>query len=315
MLMPKMKISGKDIANSLYQSLTKRVEKLKNRHITPHLAVILIGNDPASESYVFMKKKRGEEIGCTVDIITYPESVSEREVINRIKELNRKSDIHGIIVQRPIPGHILQDAIDEAVIPEKDVDGFNPESEFQEPIALAVEEILKDVFVKEQQIGGEGQNSSPTSGTNISRNISEYASVDEFIEKEYPIWLSTKKVTILGKGKTGGTPIIKYFQNLGIKPEIIDSKTPHPDAITKESDIIVATVGKRNVLRANAIKKGAILIAIGMHKEEDGKLHADYEEEEIDQVAGFYTPVPGGVGPVNVAMLLSNLINSAENTS
>jgi methylenetetrahydrofolate dehydrogenase (NADP+) / methenyltetrahydrofolate cyclohydrolase len=307
-----MRIDGREIATKIYQSLGDRVEKLQRHNITPHLAVILIGNDPASESYVFMKKKRGEEIGCIVDIITYPDSVTEREVINRIKELNRNDNVHGIIVQRPVPTHIDQAALDEAVIPEKDVDGFNEESDFREPIALAVEEILKDVFVKEQRIGGEGQGTStPTS--DISRNISEYASVDEFINKEYPIWLSTKKVCVLGKGKTGGTPTIKYFKNLNIEPEIVDSKTTSPDEITRNADIIVATVGKKDVLKKDAIKKGSILIAIGMHKGADGKLHADYDEEEVAEVAGFYTPVPGGVGPVNVAMLLENVITSTEN--
>lgn len=307
-----MKISGKDIATNIYNSLRDRVEALSRRNITPHLSVILIGNDPASESYVFMKKRRGEELGCAVDIIVYPESVTEREVINRIKELNRSDNVHGIIVQRPIPEHITQSAIDEAVIHEKDVDGFSEESEFLEPIALAVDEILKDVFVREEKIGGEGQRSNTNSPQPISRNISEYASVAQFIEKEFPLWLSTKKVAVLGKGKTGGAPIIKYFLQLNIEPEVIDSKTQNPDSITKDSDIIVSTVGRKGILQPESIKKGAILIAIGMHKGEDDKLHADYEEEEIDQIAGFYTPVPGGVGPVNVAMLLSNTIKAAE---
>lgn len=309
-----MRIDGKDIAGKIYQSLQGKVEKLQHQGITPHLAVILIGNDPASESYVFMKKRKGEELGCIVDIITYPISTTEREIINRIKELNRAKDVHGIIVQRPIPDHISQTTIDEAVNPEKDVDGFAPESKFQEPIALAVEEILKDVFVKEEKIGGVGQKSGGGDHS-ISRNISEYASVDQFIEKEYPIWLSTKKVVVIGKGKTGGAPIIKYFRGLEIEPEVIDSKTQNPDEITKNADIIVSTVGKKEVLKPNTIEKGAILIAIGMHKGQDGKLHADYEEEQIHPIAGFYTPVPGGVGPVNVAMLLSNLVIATLNHS
>lgn len=307
-----MKISGKDIAQKIYHSLLKRVETLHGKNITPHLAVILIGNDPASESYVFMKKRKGEELGCIVDIITYPKSVTQKEIINRIKELNRAKDVNGVIVQRPIPAHIEQTAIDEAVIPKKDVDGFNDESEFEEPIALAVEEILKDVFVNEEKIGGVGQGSTTNIPQPISRNISEYAGVNQFIQKEYPIWLSTKNAVVIGKGKTGGAPIIKYFKKHNLKPQIIDSKTTNPDEITKQADIIVTTVGRKELLKPTAVKKGVILIAIGMHKGEDGKLHADYEEEEMDQIAGFYTPVPGGVGPVNVAMLLSNTILAAE---
>jgi len=308
-----MKISGTDIAIHIYQTLKIRVGHLASQKIPPHLAVILIGNDPASESYVSMKKKRGEEIGCKVSILTYPESVSEREIVNRIKELNRTKSVHGIIVQRPIPNTISQSTIDEAVAPEKDVDGFAPDSEFQEPIALAVEEILKDIFVKEERIGEEAKNTSvPNITRPISRNISEYASVAEFIIKEYPMWLSTKKVVVMGKGKTGGAPIIKYFKNLNIEPSIIDSKTQIPDELTKNADIIVSTIGKKAILKPSTIKKGSILIAIGMHKGEDNKLHADYEEELVAPIAGFYTPVPGGVGPVNVAMLLSNLILAAE---
>ena len=310
-----MIINGKDIAQKIYHSLSEKVEKLLRQSITPHLSIILIGNDPASESYVFMKKKRGEELGCIVDIIIYPDSVTQRELINRIKELNRAPNINGIIVQRPVPGHIDQEEVDKAVVPEKDVDGFAPDSQFVEPIALAVEEILKDIFVKEEKIGGEGQGSTPSSKSPISRNISEYAGVNEFIKKEYPIWLSTKKIAVIGKGKTGGTPIIKYFRSLDVDPTIIDSKTSNPDEITKNADIIVTTVGKKEVIKPENIKKGAILIAIGMHKGEDGKLHADYEEEEIENIAGFYTSVPGGVGPVNVAMLLSNLVIATENHS
>lgn len=263
-----------------------------------------MGDDPASESYVAQKKKKGEALGAVVDVLVFPKNVSQRELVVRIQELNRNPKVHGIIVQRPLPNHVEEQVIDEAVSPEKDVDGFLEESPFQEPITLAVDALLKEAL---KEIAA-----MPHHKDQISLNIADYAGIDDYIKNEYKAWIQQKKVIVIGKGKTGGTPIINYFHSLNVIPEVIDSKTPNPSEITKQADIIITTVGKPNVLSKDAIKKGVILIAIGMHRGKDGKLHGDYEENDIEGIADVYTGVPGGVGPVNVAMLLSNLIEAAK---
>lgn len=299
-----MKLDGSVLSQRIYEGLEERVKKLQRRGVTPHLAVLLAGNDPASEAYVHQKKKKGEQIGCQVDIIAYPQGVTQRELINRIKELNRKPQVHGIIVQRPLPEHISEEEIDEVTDPQKDVDGFQKESPYKEPIALAVDALLKEAL---KEIAGQ-----PHHPDQISLNIQDYANIDDYIRTEYKSWIQQKNVVVIGKGKTGGAPIIKYFWSINVEPNIVDSKTQNPKEIAKQADIIVTTVGKPNVLTSDMIKKGAILIAIGMYRGEDGHLHGDYDEDDVTGIAGLYTPVPGGVGPVNVAMLLSNLITSAE---
>ena len=299
-----MKLNGTTIASRIYENLEKRVSQLQRKGIQPFLNVLLVGEDPASESYVHQKKKRGEEIGATVDVLVFPTNVSERELVIRIKELNRNPKVHGIIVQRPLPIHIDEQVIDEAVLPEKDVDGFQSESPYQEPIAQSVDVLLKEAL---KEIAAKPQHQDQ-----ISLNIQDYAGLHDYIEREYKAWIQQKNIVVIGKGKTGGTPIINYFKGLNVAPTIIDSKTANPSDITKKADIIISTVGKPNVVTKDMIKKGVILIAIGMYKGEDGKLHGDYNEEEVEGIAEVYTGVPGGVGPVNVAMLLSNLIDAAE---
>jgi len=275
-----MRIDGKKLANEILTDLAQKVSDLKTHNIIPHLIVILAGDDPASLSYVRQKKKKGEEIGAKVTIINYPVDITTEELAKKVKELNLDRGVHGIIIQQPLPKHIDVDHLTELTDPQKDVDGFHSKTNFTEPIALAVIEILKTV--------------------SNEKNILE--------------WLKEKNITILGKGETGGLPIINSLKKHNIHFNLIDSKTQNPKQILKKSDLVISCVGKKNIIIKDDLKEGVILLSIGMHKEEDDRLHADYEEEEIEQIASFYTPVPGGVGPVNVAMLLSNLINAATNS-
>jgi methylenetetrahydrofolate dehydrogenase (NADP+)/methenyltetrahydrofolate cyclohydrolase len=303
----RMKLQGTQIASRIYENLEKKVSQLQRRGIQPHLSVLLVGKDPASESYVHQKKKKGEQIAATVDVLVFPQSVSERELIVRIKELNRNPKVHGIIVQRPLPSQISEEAVDEAVASEKDIDGFLEESPYQEPISLAVDALLKEALKEIAAL--------PHHKDQISLNVADYANLDDYIRAEYKAWIQQKKIVVIGKGKTGGTPIINYLSSINAAPTVIDSKTVNPSEITRQADIIISTVGKANILTKDMIKKGAILIAIGMYRGNDGKLHGDYEEADIENVAEIYTSVPGGVGPVNVAMLLENLIRAAENAN
>lgn len=272
-----MKIDGKMIAEEISSELKLRVEKLKERNIVPHLYIITFGKNDQTESYLKQKLLRAEQIGAKITIKRFEENVSNDIVYDLIQDLNKDKNVHGIIIQRPLLKDLDEEKISLAVNPQKDVDGFRPDSTFGAPVALAV---LKCIEKTNHQ------------------NINEY--------------LNGKKISIVGKGITAGKPTINLFKKMGIKITIIDSKTSNMEAILKNSDIIISAVGKDRIIKPEDIKNGAVLIGIGMHVV-DGKLKGDYEEDEIKNVASFYTPTPGGVGPLNVTMLMKNLVEATEN--
>lgn len=279
-----MKVDGKGIAQNILENLKQRADALKKKGVISHLAIIFVGNDPASASYIKQKVKKAEEIGAKATVHHLPSAVSQHTLLRLLKELNNDKAVHGIIVQRPLPNHVDVAAIDEAVDPKKDVDGFHPKTTFQMPLGLAVLRILQDIFTR----------------LNLNKG-------SIFIQ-----WLSSQNIVIIGKGETGGGPVIKRLRELGVEPLIVDSKTQQPEDITKQADIIISTVGKPNVLGADMVKRGVAIVGVGMYRGDDGKMHGDYDEEKVSNVAAFYTPIPGGVGPVNVAMLLANLVTAAK---
>lgn len=271
-----MPIDGKKIAQEILDGLKLRVDKLKSQGITPHLHIITLTTDEASNAYVGQKVKKGKEIGEKITVENLSEQTSTGDLLKRIEELNQDKNVHGIIVQRPMPEQIAEEAIANAINPDKDVDGFHKDSKFDPPIAEAVLEILKSVSLKTGD-------------------------------------LKNKKIAVVGRGITAGGPIIRTLEKLGTKPEVISSQTTNKEEILKSSDIVIGAVGKSGIVKGDGIKNGAILVGVGMFRGEDGKFQSDYDEEDIKDVASYYTPTPGGTGPVNVAMLLSNLIKSAEN--
>ncbi len=266
-----MKIDGREIATEILNRLKLRVQKLKEKNIVSCLAIILVGKNPQSISYIEQKELKANKIGVKVIIKNLSSDINQNELLKIIEKLNTDNTIHGIIVQRPLPSHIDSDAIDNAVVSQKDVDGFNPDSKFQPPIAEAVIKILESV----------------------DKNFRD------------------KKIAVIGKGETGGGPIIKTFEKMGINFQTIDSKTENKNEITKNSDIVISAVGKPNIVNSE-IKPGVILVSVGFCKGDDGKMHGDYNEDKIKNIASFYTPTPGGVGPVNVAMLLENLVKATD---
>ncbi|MBI2442840.1 MAG: bifunctional 5,10-methylenetetrahydrofolate dehydrogenase/5,10-methenyltetrahydrofolate cyclohydrolase [Candidatus Levybacteria bacterium] len=281
-----MKIDGKQLATTILETLRAQVTTLKTKGINPHLVVILVGNDPASEAYVRQKKLKGEAIGIHVSIHHYKENVTTTLLLSAIEQCNNDNNVHGIIIQQPLPDHIDAKKLVEATDPKKDVDGFHPLSAFTPPIAEAVVVILEEISARPRLAGPQG--------VALRR------------------WLRQKKVVVIGKGETGGMPIIQKLKKLGVEPTVIDSKTQRPEEPKKQADIIVSCVGRARMVKADEIKKGVILLSIGMFRGNDGKLHGDYEEDEIKDIASFYTPVLGGIGPVNVAMLLKNVIEAAS---
>lgn len=283
-----MRIDGREIAKSILEDLEERIATLKKKGVTPHLAIILVGHDPASEAYVRQKKLKGESIGAHVTVLHYESSSTNEQLVTTIQQYNSDNNVHGIIVQRPLPEHVDAEVVDRAVDPKKDVDAFHPKTTFEMPIANAVLAVLEQT----------SQSSTP--------------GVDA---RNFQKWLQSKSVTVIGKGKTGGGPIIKSLRTLRVAPLIVDSRTTNSERITKAADIVISIVGKPNVVTSSMLKKGVILVSVGLHKGTDGKLHGDYEENSIKDIASFYTQTPGGVGPVNVAMLLANLILATENAT
>lgn len=282
-----MKIDGRQIAARIYEDLKSRVGELKKIGITPHLTVILIGKNPASIAYVNQKKKWGKFIGAKITILRYPESVTIEELAKKIHDLNADPDNHAILIQRPVPKQIDTNKLELLVNPQKDVDGFHPGSPYTLPLPLAVIKILEEIYKKKF--------------STLNSQLSTFQD-----------WLKSQDIVLLGKGPTGGGPILKYLHKLGLHPSQIDSKTQNPDELIKKTDIVISAVGKPNIITPEKIKKGVILIGVGISRGKDRKLHGDYKEKNIKNLASFYTPTPGGVGPVNVAMLLNNLLNAAE---
>lgn len=282
-----MKIDGRAIASHIYKDLTDRVEHLKERGITPTLAVVLIGDHPGSISYVKQKEKFAEQIGVKIKKQQLPETVTSDQLKQLVALYNADTIINGIIIQRPAPEHIQKEDLNEFVIPEKDVDGFHPDSDFAAPVALAVERILYDVYKELHHTG-------------------EDASLPDFYS-----WLTGKNIVVIGKGETAGNPIITHFHGRNAQVNVVDTSSENPSDTLNEADIIISAVGKKDVLPPDVILREKILIGVGLH-DEDGKLRGDFSDTEVEPVTLFYTPTPGGVGPVNVAMLLSNVVRATE---
>jgi len=278
-----MKIDGKGIAQELLVDLTKKVAAFKAKGITPQLVIVLVGDDPASKAYVRQKELKGTEIGAKVTIMHF-DDITQEKLLEVVKELNEDKNVHGIIIQQPLPTTIDIPTITQAVDPRKDVDSFHKESSYPMPLAAGVLRILESV----------------------------YQTKTAQVESTFQDWLGGQTIVVIGKGETGGGPVIKALLAMHVTPKVVDSKTANPEELTKSADIIITAVGKTGVVNPSTIKKGVVLISVGLHKGEDGKLHGDYNEGEIADIASAYTPTPGGVGPVNVAMLLQNLLDATE---
>jgi len=257
-----MRIDGKALADGILADLTKHVKEL---HIIPTLAVILVGDNAESLAYIRQKKIATEKIGGRFIFEKLPKTTLPKELAARVDMYNRDLGVHGLIVQRPLPA-----GFSSAVSLQKDVDGLAENSPFDVPIVMAVFTILNHIGIP----------------------------------------IKNKKVVIVGRGETAGKPIATALARHQCATSIIHTQTPNPIEITKAADIIISCVGKREIITADAVKPGVILISVGLTRGEDGKLHGDYEEEDIENIASFYTPTPGGVGPLNIASLMQNLVKA-----
>jgi methylenetetrahydrofolate dehydrogenase (NADP+)/methenyltetrahydrofolate cyclohydrolase len=276
-------IDGKAAAKEFREEIKKEVNELKAQGVVPGLAVILVGDDPASHTYVRNKEKGCKEVGIHSEIFQYPATISEAELLDKIRELNEDKQIHGILVQLPLPSHISESKVIDTISPEKDVDGFHP------------------VNVGKMVIGKEGFLPCTPYG------------IMKLLERE-KINLQGKRAVVIGRSNIVGKPAGLLLLQRNATVTYCHSKTEDLSYHTKQADIIIAAVGKAKFLKAEDVKEGAIIIDVGMNRDENGKLCGDVDFESVREKASFITPVPGGVGPMTITMLLYNTVQSAKRT-
>jgi methylenetetrahydrofolate dehydrogenase (NADP+)/methenyltetrahydrofolate cyclohydrolase len=273
-------IDGKSISAGIREELKKRVETLKQKGVVPGLAVILVGDDPASAVYVRNKERACEETGIYSAVHRLGAQTSEEELISLIQSLNKDSSIHGILVQLPVPGHINERTVLRAVDPDKDVDGLH-------------------VVTAGRLFAGE-KGFVPCTPKGIIRLL-----------KTTGVDISGKRAVVVGRSNLVGKPVSMLLLSENATVTICHSRTADLAGVCSEADILVAAVGRPEMIKGEYIKQGAIVIDVGTTKV-DGKLKGDVEFEEAAKKAAFITPVPGGVGPMTVTMLLENTIEAAE---
>lgn len=284
-------IDGKRIANEIREELSLEIAELKKDDITPGLATVLIGNDPASEAYVRMKKKACEKLGIMTRSIEKESSISQEELLGIIDELSSDDSVHGILVQLPLPKHIDEKAVINAIPVEKDVDGFHPNS------------------LGKMMIGESGFLPCTPAG------IQELLMRSGFSP-------SKKKVVILGRSNIVGLPLanllLKKNESANATVTVCHTGTKDFSEYTRDADIVIAAMGRAEVLTGDMIREGAVVIDVGTNRVEDPdakrgyRLVGDVHFESVSKKAGAVSPVPGGVGPMTITMLLKNTVESAK---
>ena len=274
-------IDGKAIAQAYRAELAIRVQRLKGEGVTPGLAVVIVGDDAASKVYVRNKAAACEQVGIHSEVHALAAASSQAQIIAFVRRLNADDAIDGILVQLPLPNRMDSGAVIEAISPHKDVDGFH----YRNVGALVV--------------GGAGF--YPCTPWGVMKMLEEEG-----------IAVEGKHAVVVGRSTIVGKPMALLLLNAGATVTVCHSKTGDLAAMTRQADILVAAVGKARMIRADMVKPGAAVIDVGINRLPDGKLAGDVDYEAVSQVAGHITPVPGGVGPMTIAMLLGNTVKSAE---
>ncbi len=274
-------IDGKAIAAAIRGEVAAEAAKLKEQGITPGLAVILVGDDPASCTYVRNKQKACAEAGLNGIQINMPAETTQEELLAMVEELNHRSDVHGILCQLPLPRHLDDKAVIAAISPDKDVDAFH---------AVNVGHIM---------IGDHRFLPCTPAG------------VMELIHRS-GVTVEGKKCVVIGRSNIVGKPMAMLLLHENGTVTICHSRTQELAAICREADILVAAVGRAKFVTADMVKEGAVVIDVGMNRDENGKLCGDVDYANVEPIAGAITPVPGGVGPMTIAMLLKNTITAAK---
>ena len=274
-------MNGKKIAKETREKLKIKCDELKAKGINPKFAAIMVGNDNASQIYIRNKSKACEEIGIEFEEYLLSENIEQKELIEKIKELNNRKDIHGILLQSPIPANLDINEAFRTIAPEKDVDGFNP-------LNIGKLCLNQDTFV----------------------SCTPYGIMKLF--EAYGIELEGKDVTIVGRSNIVGKPLIQCCLRKNATVTVCHSKTKDLKKHTKDADVVIMAIGKSKFLKADMIKEGAVVIDVGINRDSEGKITGDADFDNILSKASFITPVPGGVGPMTIAMLMNNIIKAAE---
>ena len=274
-------IDGKELARKVRSDLKIECENLKKKGINPKFAVIMVGDDPASKVYVRTKSKACDEIGVEYEEHILDASITQKELIELIHKLNEDKSVNGILLQSPIPKHLDIDEAFREISYEKDVDGFNP---------VNVGKLLlnQDTFV----------------------SCTPYGIMKMF--EKYNIEIDARKVAIIGRSNIVGKPMAQCMLAKNATVTICHSRTRELKKELKDADIIISAAGKRNMVTEDMVKEGAVIIDVGMNRNDEGKLCGDVDFERLKEKASYITPVPGGVGPMTIAMLRSNVIKATK---
>ncbi len=274
-------LDGKMVAKKIRQNLKSEVENLKVNGINPKLAVIMVGEDPSSKIYVRNKSIACNEVGIEYEEFLLSETTTMEELLDLIDKLNKDETIHGILLQSPIPKGLDINEAFRAIDPKKDVDGFNPFNVGK--LCLG-----QDTFVSCTPFG-------------IIKLLGEYN-----------IEIEGKNAVVVGRSNIVGKPMMQCLLNKNATVTVCHSKTKDLKEVTKKADILVVAIGRANFITKDMVKEGAVVVDVGINRTDDGKLCGDVEFEEVSKVASYITPVPGGVGPMTIAMLMNNIVKAAR---
>ena len=274
-------ISGKETAAKIRERLRAQIDQLRQKGYQPGLAVVIVGDDPASQVYVRNKEKACKEVGIAAQTFALPKETTQQELMALIDTLNARSDVHGILVQLPLPRHLDEHQVINAILPEKDVDAFHP---------VNVGKIMIGDF-----------DYVPCTPAGVMALLEE-AQID----------VSGKRAVVIGRSNIVGKPQAMLLLHKNATVTICHSKTQHLEEITRQADSIVVAIGKAHFLRGDMVKDGVVVIDVGMNRLENGKLAGDVDFDTVAPKASYITPVPGGVGPMTITMLLQNTVTACR---
>ena len=274
-------INGRELADQMQAEIQKDVEKMTQQGIQPGLVVLLVGENPASQTYVRNKERAAAKIGILSKVEKLPETISEEELLAEIDKYNQDSRFHGILVQLPLPKHIDEEKILLAIDPKKDVDGFHPMN-------------LGRLFVGKPEM-------IPCTPYGIMKMF-----------EAYDIDLTGKRAVVIGRSNIVGKPMAQLLLMKNATVTIAHSKTEHLAEVAKEADILVVAIGRGHFVTKEFVKPGAVVIDVGMNRNQEGKLIGDVAFDEVSEIASYITPVPKGVGPMTITMLMYQTVEAAK---
>ncbi|EGO5073330.1 bifunctional methylenetetrahydrofolate dehydrogenase/methenyltetrahydrofolate cyclohydrolase [Enterococcus faecalis] len=274
-------INGRELADQMQAEIQKDVEKMTQQGIQPGLVVLLVGENPASQTYVRNKERAAAKIGILSKVEKLPETISEEELLAEIDKYNQDSRFHGILVQLPLPKHIDEEKILLAIDPKKDVDGFHPMN-------------LGRLFVGKPEM-------IPCTPYGIMKMF-----------EAYDIDLTGKRAVVIGRSNIVGKPMAQLLLMKNATVTIAHSKTEHLAEVAKEADILVVAIGRGHFVAKEFVKPGAVVIDVGMNRNQEGKLIGDVAFDEVSEIASYITPVPKGVGPMTITMLMYQTVEAAK---